>query len=282
MKKNISLLLAAPLLLALSSCSYKMVKKPAINPVKKLAIVSVYSNRGLYNLSGGGGLGEGLSMLGSMIGKKSDKEEKTALRQDFGGTRLVEHAHQQYAQALGQVPGWQVVPFTNLKEDQNYRSFVEKKQADLQVLGKGIAKLHETQFTVVPEMTWFDLGNRLEKNQQVLELAELCGKLNVDAVIVIKMDFGYESHMGVGKIGGGMTGSATASVATDLAAVTRDGRFGILSQPVKRGSGQRFKSSGKTVMVVGNVPFDEKTEKMFQEATSNNVADYKQKINQQL
>ena len=73
-------------------CATSIVKKPAADMVKSVAVVSVYSNTGVYNMSGESATEKAAgwaNTFGISGNKSKGKDNAAAKLVDFGGTRVL-------------------------------------------------------------------------------------------------------------------------------------------------------------------------------------------------
>lgn len=245
--------------LLLVSCAANITQQPGVGSVKKLAIVSVYSNSMPYNLSGKGG---GLATLTSLASKKGEKK-------GFGGTRLLEYGHQMYSMDLNKVGGWEVVPTEDIISMEAYQNFVTAVEANRGKLVEGMASIA----LLKPEgMVIYDLSAGVSK-AMLAEMGQLAKDLGVDAVVAIGIDIAYEQK-------GPLSG--VASVGTSINAINANGEWAIRTPSVDQGGGERFNSSKKTALVAGEIIFSEKVEMMYQDAIQQCVTNHVLTIREEL
>ena len=261
MKRNIKLLASIILVMFVIGCAANIsVKRPDVEQMNKVAVVSVYSNPGLYNADGGGGL----TALASFITKKAG-----AKGVDFGGTRLVEFGLESFSSELDKVDAWEVVSSDSVMNAEAYKAFIDDYNANAKKYGNKA----KASFTVVPGMVSVVVGPKLDRDL-VKRLAELARSLNVDAVAVVHLDLAYRASTSIGG-----TGTAAASVASNLSIVSKDGEI-IVSTPwqIDGGKGVRKSSSSTTGLVAGELIYSTKAETMFKDAIEQNAAYFKAQI----
>lgn len=253
---RLAVVLLMPLLV---SCVTSIVKRPGVNEVQKVAIISVYASRGIKNVDGqSGGLTSQLSTLGSMA---NDSSESKPL--DFGGTRIVEYGLTTYEQKLGQVPGWKIVPFSSFKNNPAYTKFMASQREIVKASTWGFDEL---AYVAVPGASPVYVHKDMYK-----DMADLAKALNVDAVGVIQLDVAYQASTSIGG-----TGTASAALGTSLHFVNKKGEVAI--QTFDAGSGRRFKSSRTTGMIAGNIAYGSEVEAMFKESVDNGAHYYSETI----
>lgn len=258
MKRICSGLLMGTVLLFLMSCAAKITQKPGVEIVKKMAIISIYSNSVPYKLGGG----IGLAALTSLVSKKGDEDK------GFGGTRLIKYALDMYSTDLNKVRGWVIVPPDEILNAPAYKAFCETiKERRGSLLG-GLSKLAAV---TPPGMTVYDLSGGVSK-LKIEEIKNLCNELGVDAVIAIELDIAYEKK--------GLL-SGIASVSASINAINSKGEW-VLKTRRARDNTPRFVSNRKTAMIAGEIIFSNKVEMMFEDAIQKNVMHHVQKIREEL
>lgn len=258
MKRICSGLLMVSVLLFLMSCAAKITQKPGVEIVKKIAIISIYSNSVPYKLGGG----IGLAALMSIVSKKGDQEK------GFGGTRLVKYALDMYSTDLNKVRGWVIVPPDEILKAPAYKAFCETVKERRGSLLGGLSKLAAV---TPPGMIVYDLSRGASK-LKIEEMKNLCNALGVDAVMAIELDIAYEKK--------GIL-SGVASVSASINAINSNGEWALKSIPARENKA-RFVSNRKTAMVAGEIIFSNKVEMMFEDAIQKNVMHHVQKIREEL
>ncbi len=104
-------------------------------------------------------------------------------------------------------------------------------------------------------------------------LAEVAKKLGVDGVAVVAFDVAYQNHTTF--VG---TGSATTSVAVGLKVVNPDGQIVVVGDDVGKNQGMRYSSDTKTLVVAGNIDFNDQVEGMLKESLHQAAVDYRVRI----
>jgi hypothetical protein len=269
MKKIIApqfaVLAVALLLSACAGGSMIRVTKPEIDGVKKLAIVSVYSNSELYNVGGGGQL----TALVSMIAKKSGNKGLA-----LSGTKLVDHALDAFTAELGKVKGWVVLPSQAMLESPAYKAFAESFTASQSGAAGAVTGF---AYSAPKGMITANMVNLKSSPQYLQQFGKLCSDLNVDAVAVIHLDVAYAPYTAV--MG---SGTAKASVAADVKVINREGKFVAMTPDIEKGKGMRLLSDDKAGMVADELVYSDAVEKMFLEAVSKNAVYYAEELNKQL
>lgn len=252
--KKYRILCLSFLLIFSISCAHKILKKPDVNMVKKLAIISVFSNSVVYKTGDDGG---SLAALTSLVSKEDEGSEKKK-EKAFGGKRLVNYALRHYTKKLSTVDGWKVVSSDKVVNSKAYNDFKKAVKEQQGALGGLATVVDKLAYAVPTKMIAYPIqGEQFDAKM----LKKLCKDLKVDAVAVIELDMAYSAYWAVGS-----TGTAAASVSTAIKAVNSEGKLVIGTLDVTKGEGKRSISEGQTPMISGNILFNAKTEKMYKEA----------------
>lgn len=250
--------LFAAITLLLSSCA-SIVRHPEVDPVKKIAIVSLYSNQTILKVGGGGSVGGGADFLKKAIGTKDEDNSDNSNR-----VRLAKYALDKYREVLNKVPGWEVIPNETVVALAEYQKLGEVPEAGAK-LSKAIdfaVRLQQAKYNTPPKMWAIQLSEKDRNSAQVEKLAKLCAKLGVDAVAVVDLDLAYEA--GFFSIGG--NGAAKASVASSVKVLNRDGKFAVVFPDIAPAAGTRFTSERPVTMIGGKLLMMGEVEKAFHEA----------------
>jgi len=255
--------------LILGGCG-SIVKKPHVNNVKTAAVISIYAN----------GLVPEKKKRGSIRGwNKEMKQEVSAEFLDV------------YSDSLGKVMGWKMVDANEIIKSASYQEafkpkMPETKNKTAQKLMKFAAKMQEMSvgfnyFTPTGMQPIELTANELRKIRYVngkrldikTQLANYAKKLNVDAVVVVQLDYCYQAK-GV-SLGG--TGKAIMTAASSIRAIDQKGNMVINMgdlQPCMKNK-NRGESEQGYAMVGGNLMagLSKKgaLKKMFNQATSENA-----------
>jgi hypothetical protein len=248
--------IAAMILLA-TGCS-GIVKKPQVNNVKTAAIVSLYANEKVPNADGLG------------VVSKWDRHVRTEVAEDALLT---------FANEL-QVTGWRLVSPNAVVQSKEYQdTFAVPDEAADSAVGK-LASLmthaYRQRFFTPAGMWPIQLDDReantrhfgdAAQDNPKQRLADMAKKLNVDAVIIVQLDYCY---------GGGFfsllgTGEAVMSAASSVKAVDRNGEVVINMPGLQSCEGDRGESDTSAAMINGNLVLThlgkKRFKKMFKEAT---------------
>lgn len=248
---------------ALTSCA-SIVRHPEVDHVKKLAIVSVYTNQDIPKVGGGGSNSGGLAFLKKAVEGKDADTGDTSNR-----VRLAKYALDKYTALLSQVPGWQVIPAERVLASNDYQALgkIDAKKTGgnrtLASIGEFAQKIDQAKFNTPPKM-WAIRLDGTNNNRAELEqgLAQLCRKLGVDAVAVVNLDLAYEA--GFFSVAG--TGASHASVASSVKILNKDGKYAVVFPDLQPAAGKRYDSNTGITMIGGRISMSGDTEKAFQEA----------------
>jgi hypothetical protein len=249
-----------------------MVKKPEVDIVKKVAVVSVYSNTGVKNLKGDSETSKiaGMANMFGMTGNNSKAGESEAAKLlDFGGTRLVEHAIGEIEKELTRVKGWKVVPASEFVDNPAYQKFATAMDDQIREEQGVMRKISGPAFVTVPRMAAMPYG--LKDADRNAKLKQLAADLGVDAVAVLKLNIAYTPSTAIGN-----HGTAAAAISSNLDIVNRNGETAVL------GSLGEIRSSDTVAMIGGSIIFNEKTEGIFKQAITKTASIYSDRINKDL
>lgn len=244
-----------------------IVHKERANKTKKLAVIWVDANAAPYNKKGGGGL----SSLTALAGKASGEK-----RIDFGGNRLVTRALEKTVEQLRQVDSWQVLDPKETISSAAYKEFMAQIQPILKEAGSlsEIASFFGAYPEGYPEQPYKNFKNN-EKVQAAIR--KLANDLGVDAVVMIDVDVAYEAWLSVGD-----SGLARPYVSIAIQAQDKDGNWVIRMLSAKDTGLFSGYSEEKTALVAGNIPFGEKTEKLYYEAIDAAAKKIAKKLNEEM
>lgn len=235
-----------------------IVQKPEVNAVHRAAIISLYANEKVPNADG--------------LGVVSDWDKRVRME-------VAEDALRTFAGEL-QVTGWQLVsPDSVIKSKEYQDSFAIPDEIANSKMGK-LASLMQNAYRqsfFTPAGMWpIQLDDREANtryfgdaagNNPKQRLAEMAKKLDVDAVIIVQLDYCYDG--GTFSLLG--TGEAVMTAASSVKAIDRNGNVVINMPSPGMCDGKRGKSDTSAVMVKGNLQFTrlarDRFKKMFIEAT---------------
>ncbi len=222
MKKIIAL---CSFVFLLCSCAGVNVKKPDIDNVKKVAILSVTGSEDYEDIESVKGNKENLlSVVGNII---KDNVEMINEPQ----VNIATHGANALFQVLNGIEGWSVIPFEQVLDNEEVKAFFENKDTwgKVEDFANKVAPrdgkrrvpargMYELSFDkVVPEgHTWVN-GERVEAPVH-RALGKMCQSLGVDAIAVAEFYFYYETGM-MTKI----TSNVTPIVLVNVAMIDKNG-----------------------------------------------------------
>ena len=222
MKKIIAL---CSFVFLLCSCAGVNVKKPDIDNVKKVAILSVTGSEDYEDIESVKGQKENLlSVVGNII---KDNVEMINEPQ----VNVATHGANALFRVLNGIAGWSVIPFEQVLDNEEVKAFFENKDTwgkvedfankvaprdgKRRVAARGMYELSFDK--VVPEgHTWVN-GERIEAPVH-RALGKMCQSLGVDAIAVAEFYFYYETGMMTK-----LTSNVTPIVLVNVAMIDRNG-----------------------------------------------------------
>lgn len=263
-KKKIYAVFLVLFMFSIAGCLPSIVKKPDIDQVKKVAILSLYADEKVPNDKG--------------MGVVTDWDGKVRLQ-------VAEDALKTYQAELTRL-NWQVVSPMKVLQSKEYQqafAIVPASQANTTAgkFGNLLKNIYQQQFFTPAGMLPIPLddsaantryyGDAAKDNPRA-RLGEMARKLGVDAVVLIQMDYCY---------GGGTfsllgTGQAVMTAGSSIKAVNQKGEMVVNMATVARCDGNRGTSKTSAVMVNGNLQFTrsarDRFRKMFIEASRASAA----------
>lgn len=222
MKKIIAL---CSFVFLLCSCAGVNVKKPDIDNVKKVAILSVTGSEEYEDIESVKGNKENLlSIVGNII---KDNVEMINEPQ----VNIATHGANALFQVLNGIEGWSVIPFETVLDNEEVKAFFENKDTwgKVEDFANKVAPrdgkrrvpargMYELSFDkVVPEgHTWVN-GERVEAPVH-RALGKMCQSLGVDAIAVAEFYFYYETGMMTK-----LTSNVTPIVLVNVAMIDKNG-----------------------------------------------------------
>lgn len=222
MKKIIAL---CSFVFLLCSCAGVNVKKPDIDSVKKVAILSVTGSEDYEDIESVKGQKENLlSVVGNII---KDNVEMINEPQ----VNVATHGANALFRVLNGIEGWSVIPFEQVLDNEEVKAFFENKDTwgkvedfankvaprdgKRRVAARGMYELSFDK--VVPEgHTWVN-GERIEAPVH-RALGKMCQSLGVDAIAVAEFYFYYETGMMTK-----LTSNVTPIVLVNVAMIDKNG-----------------------------------------------------------
>lgn len=234
-----------PLLFVFAACS-SIVRKPEINGIKTVAIVSLYANE-MVPWTGG---------KGRVTGWSRETKQRVAI-----------NAIRAYVNEFKKL-GWNVVHFRDVLSHPDYKKLfpdpgIKVEKADLGKIGDILSNADASRpFTangMVP-IRWDASGRRIasinvfsgevsEKTDTKTKLSEFAKTIHVDAVVVIYLDYCYTGDIAV--LG---NGTAKMTAGAWMKAVTPENLVVVDMPPIKkRCEGERGESKTVTTMIKGDL-----------------------------
>jgi hypothetical protein len=248
-------IIACVLALSIFGCAKPILRKPAVFSVKKLAVVSIYTNHDIYNVKEASSDASLLTKLKKAVGGEAGLEDEHV--------QLATYAMMTYIQELGALGNWEVMDSATLIENEGYKAFVTET-----VSGGALARFATANFVTPPGIGLVPF-NAVAGEPNVKHLGDdptadvkkrltaLCGEIGVDGVAVINVDVAYEKTALSGMSGtgllSGIRGKAKPSVAAAMIVITRDGSIAVQTPHVPRGGGKRAVSDSCPMLLKGKV-----------------------------
>lgn len=239
----------------LAGCFASIVKKPEIDNVKRVAILSLYADQKVPETKGRGVV--------------TNWDDKVRLQ-------VAEDALVTYQRALAQI-GWRVVsPQKVLASPEYQQAFKVSDNKKVNKFASFLKNAYQQQFFTPAGMLPIVISDQeantryygdANQNNPVATLGRMAKKLKVDAVVLVQMDYCY---------GGGTfsllgSGQAVMTAGASIKAVNPDGVLVVNMPNVPRCDGKRGESKTSAVMLNGNLQFTytakNRFRKMFIEAT---------------
>ncbi|MDZ4662988.1 MAG: hypothetical protein SGJ18_15355 [Pseudomonadota bacterium] len=268
------------LVLLLSSCS-GVVKKPEALEIKKVAIVSLYSNQSVYNVGKDGGGALNFISFPTFSSHKPPSDS-ALLIPEMGSYKLVTYSLYTFEEELGKIKGWQIVPTVKVVNALAFKSFALKFSPDAsRVIASDTSSLSLKWQTPrgMPPVTTADIKEH--KELFLKEINKMSEELDLDAVIVIQLDFAYAPDHSTPDGKEDVT-DAYASVATSIKVINRRGTLAIVTPDASSESGERFISDGRASFVGKQMIFNDEVENLFKNAIQKCAVNLRDKINKEL
>lgn len=270
------------MILILSSCS-GIVKKPEAKEIKKVAIISLYSNQSVYNVGSENTSGGALNFISlSPFGNQKSQAKNALMMPEMGSYKLVTYSLYTFEEELGKIRGWQIVPTVKVVNAMAFKSFASKFSPSatrmLASESNSLALKWQTP-RGMPPVTAADL----KENKDIFlgEVNKMADELNLDAVILLQLDFAYSPDHSTADGKDDLT-DAYASVATSIKVINRRGTLAIATPEANGESGERFISDGRASFVGKQMIFNDEVEKLFKNAIQKSAVSLRDKINKEL
>lgn len=264
-----TLLKIIPCIFLLTTGCASIVRKPEVDIVKKVALLSVYGNAVLSDVdTGSSGYG---SMKKLMDGKADPAEQK-----------IFDRAHDIYLPEIGKIGKWEVQARKDTTSNADVKAFFDEVQNETKasagvfanMMGVQTMASSDTAPVVVSPNVW-------NSDKKLPKIAQICDKLHVDAIAIIELNLAYETSFGFMMKSIGSTGQARAAVSSQLRIITREGKYAVVTWPTTDSS-KRGLSDAKFKVEAGIVTFNDQVEHAFAEAFQVDAANLRSLINSNL
>ncbi len=257
-----------------------IVKKPEALQIRKVAIISIFSNQDVYNV--GQDQDGPLSFISIPYFTKAQPQGNSLSLPQTGSFKLVTFSLNTFEEELSKIKGWQIVPSIKVINSQTYRTFASrfKSPIDREIASQvgSIVNQWQTPEGMLP-VTSVDIKDK--KEALVAEINRIADDLGLDAVVLIQLDFGYSpDHATPDRKED--TADAYASVASSIKVINRHGKFAISTPDPDKSSGERFTSEGRASFIGKELIFNDEVENLFKNAIQKSAVDLRQKINKEL
>lgn len=262
--KKIMPLLAAALLAACGG----IIKRPAIDGVKKVAIVSLYMNREFYNVNSPKAEASSPNLMSMLKGVAKAVVQEGTDTEQAQRAEIIGQALDAYERQLGQIGRWTVVPASQWLSGRAYKNFMKAERTGslAESVGGAFATEALSHWTLPAGMQYIPISSVAEsgthyyygqakdsKETYRQRLAALCQALNVDGVALVEVDAGYRFNK-LAKVTFGSTTRAVPSVTAALVVVNKKGEVAVNTGFIKPTFSDRYE--GDTVgMVRSDKPF---------------------------
>ena len=255
---------AAALAALASSClaDDDIIRRPQIEAVKKVAVVAVNANAGVNALGRQSTSGSVTTLIG-MFGRKKPDDQVA----EFGGNKLPTAAQELFTQELGKVKGWQAIPPAQFMSTPAYEKFKANiKVAEDPVFSKVAVQARGTPY----------VDARTPLSHPIL--AELARELDVDGVIIVRLDVAYSPSPSIGGVG-----MALPAVGYFAQMIDRAGEI-ALDTTIKGHHPYRLRKSADTPtpMVARNIVYTPEVEVLFIDSIRKDAVELRGLIDEQL
>jgi len=227
MKKKLSIFV---LIALIASCSSLIVKKQHAQSIKKVAVISVFSNLGLNNQD---------------HNSRTNPQAVLKPNRFFSMNKLLNYSYNKFMIGLNDATGWRVVPYNRVARSRAYRNFRKKLTQNYAVKGYGWSKYlfnNTMSYKNCPKV----LFNGKDKDMKQM-IGKLCRDLRVDAVAIGSFDYGYGAKMSIG-----IAASGKVYTYAHLQVIDKLGNV-VIATPLAGPTGFEGQSSDSFAMV--SIPF---------------------------
>lgn len=251
MSKKVKILLLASTAIFLNSCVSFV--KPGISKVKKVAIISMQANKGIYGIHYVSGDRRRVDSITTAVSQIEGQKEAG----NPFVSQLLLKAKEQFTKQLRMLPGdFEVISGSEVTDNPAYKEFIENQYKFFGgELAKGLQKYNRQTlggYQTIPNVKSFFRAKDNHPGRKAL--AKLAADLGVDAVALIDMDIYY--HVTSELLGGGF---ADAAVDTLVFIYGKEGEevMGGFIPPQRK---------GPLVMAAWSVLLDKNTYPLFETA----------------
>jgi len=263
--------------LMFAGCASPWVKKPQVNVVKRIAVVSAFMNRDIRGDRGSKAKGGGLSFLKGVVGAAIGTEDVDDGHGDMR-IRQVRYLAKKYARALNKLPGWKVVmPINKVAKHPGYRKLASAGVGE--TMGKILdvaGKFAQKKLVTLPKMQAIDLSNGGSRFQ-MMKLKDLCDELNVDAVALIQVHLYLDESAWTFSTG---HRSVRPHAKTRIDIITKRGEFAVRTAHIN--DAEDFEAEGSVWIKNGALDFTNKAENRFREAVDKSILHVFKRLREEL
>jgi hypothetical protein len=235
----------------LFGCTTTIVKKPDVELVQKVAVVSVYADPVVRNEEGGGVTSKVTSIVNTVGANGGSGSAGKILSLDAGGTRLVDAASAELKKSLARVNGWQVVDASTYVGKPFFKQFVKhEEERRRRFIGK-LADLSPKPYVTAGDLAAVQFIQNDRKDEEAV-LKQLIKDIGCDSLAIELLSFSYAPSTSVGG-----NGTAMLKTMTELTVINREGAVAV--------KGKSRDQSEKTVpMVMDSIALNESSEAIYQ------------------
>lgn len=252
-----------------------IVKKPEVFHLKKIAVLNIKANQGLYNIS------ESLSggFFSFSYSKNADNEKMISLSiPQPGGYRLADYGLYAFEEELAKIKGWQMVPAIKIVNSPGYQKLSRKifRSPDRVTASEAISKWFSPQ-GMVPVS---DPGSVLSNSEAISALKDFMEASELDGVAFVNMDLAYApDHTSTGSK---ELQGAYASVGSSIKIVAKSGNIVVSTPEVSQGAGDRQFSDRSSPLLGLQLIYGDEVESMYKAAIQKSAVALREKINKEL
>lgn len=251
------------MVLGLTGCGGTIIKKPAVLDVKKIAIVSIYSNTDIHDVEAKGG-GTKVNLLKALVAAAAPEKDIETDEQ----VQLVTMGLKSFGEELSGIEQWNLIPPDQVIRNKKFQALTKSDSSAMGDFLNAVRKAATASWVTPPGMPYIPAKSVTHGGQSVTimgrkdpvvegqeKLAALCKDLNVDAVAVIGLDLAYKkgwlSGMSGTGIFSGVLGVATPMVACEMVVITKNGQIAVETPLFSQGGGQYVEGPGAPMLKKG-------------------------------